>query len=87
MPTAKKLSACAARAAAFHEHRASDMLRATYLRRQDYIPNMHRAEQSIDNTLPHECGKPGPAAILMWTATSEATATAIDVEKLHATGQ
>ena len=61
------------------------MLRATYLRRQDYIPTMHRAEQSIDNTLLHECGKPGLAAILMRTAKSEATATAIDVERLRAT--
>ena len=60
---------------------------ATYLRRQDSIPTMHRAEQSIDNTLLRECGKPGLAVILMQTAKSEATATAIDVERLRARGQ
>ena len=86
MPTAKTSSIGTARAAAFHEDRTLYGLRATLSCRQDYIPQsraVHRQHSAVQvrEAQPEEL----LAAIFMLTTRSEATSTAVNVERLRAT--
>ena len=83
----------AARAAAFHEHRASYGLWVTHSRaaRIIYLPESRAAHRQRTAVRVREARGAQPekllAASLMLTARSEATSTAVYVERLRATGR